>query len=55
MQQLLAFAGEARGAVWHHALALCGADLTAEVRFAGLAELAFLALRCAGMLAGWVM
>lgn len=47
VQQLLALAGEARGAVGHHAFALGRADLAAEVRLAGFAELAFAALGCA--------
>ena len=47
VEEVLALALEARGAVRHDTFALGGADLTAEVRLAGLAELAFLALRCA--------
>ena len=45
VQEVLALALEARGAVRHQALALGGADLAAEVRLARLAELALLALR----------
>lgn len=40
VQQVLALAPEARRSIGHHALALRGADLAAEVRLAGLAELA---------------
>jgi hypothetical protein len=43
VQQPLALALEARGAVGHHAFTLRGADLAAEVRLARLAELAFAA------------
>ena len=43
MQQILAFAFEARGAVGHHPFALSCPDLATEVRLAGLAELAFTA------------
>ena len=43
MEEVFALALEARGAVGHHALALRGADLAAEVGFAGLAELALAA------------
>ena len=46
MQKVFALALEARGAVRHDTFALGGADLTAEVRLAGLAELAFLAFGC---------
>lgn len=45
VQQVLALAAEARGAVGHEALALRCANLAAEVRLARLAELALLALR----------
>jgi hypothetical protein len=48
VQQVLAAALEPRRAVWHHAAALGGADLAAEVGLAGLAELAFAAFRSAG-------
>ena len=41
VQQILALALEARGPIWHHALALRAADLAAQVRLAGFAELAF--------------
>jgi hypothetical protein len=44
VQEILALALEARGAVGHHTLALCGANGTAEVGLARLAELALLAL-----------
>lgn len=44
VQEVLALALEARGAVGHDALALGCADLAAEVGLAGLAELALLAL-----------
>lgn len=44
VQQVLALAAEARGAVGHEALALRRADLAAEVGLARLAELALLAL-----------
>lgn len=44
VQELLALAGEALGAVGHHTLALRGADGTAQVGLARLAELALLAL-----------
>jgi hypothetical protein len=47
VQQVFTLALEARGAVGHDALSLCGADLAAEVGLAGLAELAFLAFGCA--------
>ena len=47
VEQVLALALEARGAVGHDALALRGADFAAEVRLARLAELALLALGCA--------
>lgn len=47
VQQVLALAPEARRAIGHHALALRGADLAAEVRLAGLAELAFFTFWCA--------
>jgi hypothetical protein len=43
MQEILALALEARGAVWHNAFALCSADLATEIRLAGFAELAFFA------------
>ena len=39
---------EARGAVWHHAFALGGADFAAEIRFTGFAEFAFAAFGGAG-------
>jgi len=48
VEEVFALALEARCAVGHHTLALCGADFAAEVRLAGEAELAFLAFRCAG-------
>jgi hypothetical protein len=44
VQEILALALEARGAVGHHTLALCSANSTAEVGLARLAELALLAL-----------
>jgi hypothetical protein len=47
VEQVLALALEARGAVGHDALALGRANLAAEVRLAGFAELALLALWCA--------
>ena len=40
VQEVFAARFEARGAVWHHAFALRGADLAAEVRLAGFAEFA---------------
>ena len=49
MEEVLALALEARGAVGHHAFALGGPDLAAEVRLAGFAELAFAAFRGAVM------
>lgn len=48
MQEILAFAFEAGGAVWHDAFALGGTDLAAEVRLAGFAELAFAAFWSTG-------
>lgn len=50
MQEFFAvgFCFEARGAVRHDASTLGGADLAAEVRFAGLAEFAFAAFGGAG-------
>ncbi|MNZ60314.1 hypothetical protein D3C78_783820 [compost metagenome] len=45
MEQLLAFVGEARGAVRHQALALGGADGLAQVGLAREAELALAAFR----------
>ena len=48
VEEVLAFAFEARGAVRHDAFALGGADLAAEVGLAGLAEFAFFAFGCAG-------
>lgn len=44
VQDILAAGLEARSAVGHHALALGGTDLAAQVGLAGLAELALLAL-----------
>ena len=49
VQEVLAAGFEARGAVWHHAFALGGADLAAEVGLAGFAEFAFAAFGCAGV------
>jgi hypothetical protein len=43
VEEILALALEARCAVGHDTLSLCGADLAAEVGLAGLAELALLA------------
>ncbi len=43
VQEVLALALEARGAVGHDAFALRGADFAAEVRLAGFAEFAFFA------------
>lgn len=43
MQEVLALALEARGAIRHYALALCSANLAAQVGLSGLAELALLA------------
>lgn len=51
VQEVLALALEARGAVRHDTLALCCADGTAEVGLAGLAELALLAFGSA--VEGW--
>jgi hypothetical protein len=48
VEEVLALALEARGAVGHDTLALGCADLAAQVGLAGLAELALLALWCAG-------
>jgi hypothetical protein len=48
VEEVLALALEARGAIGHDTLALCCADLAAEVGLARLAELALLALWCAG-------
>ena len=48
MQQLFALALEPRCPVRHDAFALCSSYLTAEVRLAGCAELAFTAFRCTG-------
>lgn len=50
MQQVVASAAEARGAVRHDAFALGGADFATEVGFAGAAELAVAAFGGAG---GW--
>lgn len=47
MQEILALAFEARGAIRHDTFALGGSDLAAEVGFAGFAELAFAAFGCA--------
>ena len=47
VEEILALALEARGAVGHDTLALCCADFAAEVGLAGLTELALLALWCA--------
>lgn len=47
VQDFLALALEAAGAVGHDTLALGGADLSAKVSLARLAELAFLAFGCA--------
>ena len=47
VEEVLALALEARGAVGHDTLTLCCADLAAEVGLARLAELALLALWCA--------
>jgi hypothetical protein len=47
VEEVLALALEARGAVGHDTLTLCCADLAAQVGLAGLAELALLALGCA--------
>ena len=44
VQEVLALALKARGAVGHHAFALGGADFAAEVGLAGFTELAFFAL-----------
>jgi hypothetical protein len=52
VQQVLALALEARGAVGHDTLALGRADLAAQVRLARLAELALLALGGAGSVSG---
>lgn len=49
VQQVLALALEARGAVRHEALALRGANLAAQIGLARLAKLALLALRGAVM------
>jgi hypothetical protein len=46
VEEVLALAPEARGAVGHDTLTLCSADLAAEVGLAGLAELALLAFWC---------
>ena len=43
VENVLALALEAGRAVWHHALALGGSDLAAEIGLSGLAELALLA------------
>ena len=43
VEEVLALAAETRCAVRHDALSLCGADLSAEVRLAGFAKLAFFA------------
>jgi hypothetical protein len=48
VQQILTFALEAGGAVWHHTLALGGSNLAAEIGLARFAEFAFLAFWCAG-------
>ena len=48
VQEVLALAFEARGAVGHDAAALGGADLAAEVRLSRFAELAFAELGGAG-------
>jgi hypothetical protein len=48
VEEVLALALEARGAVRHNAFALRGADLAAEVGLSGLAELAFFAFGGAG-------
>jgi hypothetical protein len=43
VEEVFALASEARCAVGHDTLSLCSADLAAEVRLAGFAELAFFA------------
>ena len=43
MQQILALALESRCSVRHHAFSLRSSNLTAEIRLARLAELAFFA------------
>jgi hypothetical protein len=48
VEEVLALALEARGAVGHDALALGGSDLAAEVGLARFAELALFAFWCAG-------
>lgn len=54
MEEVFALAAEARGAVGHDTLSLCGADLAAEVGLAGLAELALFAFGGAGFVRyGW--
>ena len=47
VQELLALAGESRGAIGHDTLTLGGSDLSTQVGLARLAELALLAFRCA--------
>jgi hypothetical protein len=47
VEEVLALALEARGAVGHNALTLSCADLAAQVGLARLAELALLAFWCA--------
>lgn len=54
VQQVFAFAFEARGAIRHDAFALGGADFAAEVGFAGAAEFAFAAFGRAGGCGLWV-
>ena len=55
VEEVLALALEARGAVGHDALALGGTDLAAEVRLARLAKLALLALGGAGSVSRFVL
>lgn len=43
VEEVFSLALETRGTVGHHAFALCGTDLAAEIRLAGFAELAFAA------------
>lgn len=47
MEEIFAFGFEARGAVRHHAFALGGTDLAAEICLARFAKLAFATFGCA--------
>lgn len=45
MENVLAASSESRGSVWHDTFALGGANLAAEIGFAGFAEFTLFTLR----------